>query len=493
MAQTQMVLDIQDFNCPICLELLEDPITIPCGHSYCQGCLWEYWVGNNDSETVSCPQCRESFTPMPILGKNILLAETVEWLRTNNRHQAASPATIVTSASPTSNVQPQRASAFRDESNRPQLASAHSATNILQFTPVSTATNIQPQRASALRDTNVRPQLASAHSVTNNLQQRAPVSTASNVQLQHASVFRDTNVQSQDGSTSIGMNVKWPRVLAMLFACIAFSVAVHGSLEFYRQGLFHVSIWGFSFIGSLLVLLVELCEWQSCVCVSWKNFPITFACFAFLLCLTVSITFALDFVKDLPFHVSYTYCIVSLVFSCFATVAYLMEVGISKVRPDTTRDGQAGYMTTVPGLLKVCEAFVGGIIFVFINNPNVYESHAAIKWCMAVYCICFIMSSMVIIVCVKNCSDCLTSCPTCFLSFYALLAVIMYLTATIIWPIYTFATLHGGRPSQCSSSLYLCPFDKLVVVSVLSGVNFLLYLVDLIFSVRQLVNLCQDD
>ncbi|XP_062405892.1 myeloid-associated differentiation marker homolog isoform X2 [Sardina pilchardus] len=288
------------------------------------------------------------------------------------------------------------------------------------------------------------------------------------------------------------MNVLCSRVLAMFLACVAFSVALHGapakdqSVE--EWCLFS---WGFSFIGTLLVLLVELCKLQSCIPVSWKNFPITFACFASLLCLTASIDFALYFVKGFSRHgVCYIYRVVSLVFSCFATIGYIMEVSTIKEQSDTNTDRQAGYMVTMPGLLKVCETFVGGIIFVFINDPNAYESHIAIKWCMAVYCICFIMSSMVIILSVGNCSDCFTFPISCFPSFNTLLAVIMYLTATIIWPIYKFDMLHGGsskRPSECSSSSNpdLCPFDKLIVVTVLTGVNFILYLADLIYSVIQ--------
>ncbi|XP_076142910.1 myeloid-associated differentiation marker homolog [Alosa pseudoharengus] len=286
------------------------------------------------------------------------------------------------------------------------------------------------------------------------------------------------------------MNVLWPRVLAMLLACVAFSVALHGApVKDQLVEEWCLFSWGFSFIGTLLVLLVELCELQSIVPVSWKNFPITFACFASLLCLSASIDFALHFVKGFFMHgVSYNYRVVSLVFSCLATIAYVMEVSIIKARSDT-RDREAGFMATKPGLLKVCETFVAGVIFVFISDPNIYESHAAIKWCMAVYCVCFILSSMVIILSIGNCFDCLTFPLTCFLSFNTLLAVIMYLTATIIWPIYKFDKLHGGspsRPSQCSSSNpNLCPFDKLIVVAVLTAVNFILYLADLIYSVIQ--------
>ncbi|XP_076142909.1 uncharacterized protein LOC143125387 [Alosa pseudoharengus] len=577
MAQNHVLLNIQDFKCPICLDLLEDPITIPCGHNYCQGCIWEYRVINNDLETVNCPQCRKSFTSIPFLGKNILLAETVDRLRitccstspaiaasastatnvrpqrasastaTNVRQQRASASTATNvrpqrasastatnvrqqraSDSTTTNVRQQRASASTATNVRPQRASASTATNVRQQrasdsttsnvrqqrASASTATNVRPQRASAStatnvrqqrasdatttnvqqqrasasNHTNVRQQRASASTATNVQQQRASVSTATNVQQQRASASTATNVQQQCASASTAMNVLWPRVLAMLLACVAFSVALHGGMvEDQLVGMWCLFCWEFSFIGTLLLLLAEPCMLQSGTSVFWKNFTITFACFASLLCLSASIDFALHFVKGFFMHgVSYNYRVVSLVFSCFATIAYVMEVNIIKAQSDTDRNRPTGYMTTVPGLLKVCETFVAGIIFVFISDPNAYESHTAIKWCMAVYCICFILSSMVIILCFMNGSDFLISPLICFLS---LLAVIMYLTATIIWPIYKFDKLHGGspsRPSQCSSSNpNLCPFDKLIVVAVLTGMNFILYLADLIFSVIQ--------
>lgn len=65
--------------CPICLEVLQVPVTIPCGHSYCLTCIKRYFdqkKGRGDA--VQCPQCWETFATRPPLKKNTLIAEMVE-------------------------------------------------------------------------------------------------------------------------------------------------------------------------------------------------------------------------------------------------------------------------------------------------------------------------------------------------------------------------------------------------------------------------------
>ncbi|KAG7454977.1 hypothetical protein MATL_G00251700 [Megalops atlanticus] len=245
----------------------------------------------------------------------------------------------------------------------------------------------------------------------------------------------------------------WTRVAAMLFACVAFSVAVHGAHLGHGTGDWCIFCWSFSFAGTLLVLLVELFGLQARVPVSWKNFPITFACYSSLLCLSASIIFPLYFLKGYRSSDQVRdYRIVSTVFSCLATVAYLSEVSISKARPGEV----AGYMATAPGLLKVCETFVACVIFVFISEPVSYDRHDALRWCLAVYCICFILSAAIIVLCVGECTGCLPFPFARFLSAYALLAVLLYLSATVIWPIFQFDSKHGGRtsqrPSQCRAA-----------------------------------------
>ncbi|KAL7827337.1 hypothetical protein SRHO_G00330550 [Serrasalmus rhombeus] len=82
---------LDSFNCPICLDLLKDPVTVPCGHSFCLDCIKDCWAQDDQMGVYSCPQCRHSFTPRPVLNKNTMLAELAEGLRTR-RLQAAPPA-----------------------------------------------------------------------------------------------------------------------------------------------------------------------------------------------------------------------------------------------------------------------------------------------------------------------------------------------------------------------------------------------------------------
>lgn len=67
------------FTCSICLEVFENPVSTPCGHSFCQSCISSYWDGGRGGSRVYlCPICKESFHKRPELHINRTLKEITE-------------------------------------------------------------------------------------------------------------------------------------------------------------------------------------------------------------------------------------------------------------------------------------------------------------------------------------------------------------------------------------------------------------------------------
>ncbi|KAM7009678.1 E3 ubiquitin/ISG15 ligase TRIM25-like [Tautogolabrus adspersus] len=63
----------EELTCSICLNPFDCPVTIPCGHNFCQDCLLSHWI-----DSYSCPQCRAVFPTRPELKKNTVLSSVVK-------------------------------------------------------------------------------------------------------------------------------------------------------------------------------------------------------------------------------------------------------------------------------------------------------------------------------------------------------------------------------------------------------------------------------
>ncbi|XP_062857888.1 tripartite motif-containing protein 16-like [Trichomycterus rosablanca] len=90
MAEATISVDHDQFGCPVCLDLLKDPVTTSCGHSFCSLCINSCWDQEDVSGVYSCPQCRETLTPRPVLRRNNMLAEVVEKLKRTDAQTASS-------------------------------------------------------------------------------------------------------------------------------------------------------------------------------------------------------------------------------------------------------------------------------------------------------------------------------------------------------------------------------------------------------------------
>ncbi|XP_054461257.1 E3 ubiquitin/ISG15 ligase TRIM25-like [Anoplopoma fimbria] len=76
-----------ELTCSICLSPFDCPVTIPCGHNFCQDCLLATW-----KDSYSCPQCRTHFATKPELKKNTVLSTVVETFNLRTNKSEATPA-----------------------------------------------------------------------------------------------------------------------------------------------------------------------------------------------------------------------------------------------------------------------------------------------------------------------------------------------------------------------------------------------------------------
>ncbi|CAM9313612.1 bifunctional apoptosis regulator isoform X1 [Lampetra fluviatilis] len=68
-------LSLGEMACHCCYELLLDPTTLTCGHSFCRHCLALWW---NSSRRAECPECRQMWQGFP--RTNIVLRGAIEKL-----------------------------------------------------------------------------------------------------------------------------------------------------------------------------------------------------------------------------------------------------------------------------------------------------------------------------------------------------------------------------------------------------------------------------
>ncbi|XP_060904515.1 E3 ubiquitin-protein ligase TRIM21-like [Labrus mixtus] len=73
-ASSLMVED--NFLCSICLDVFNQPVAIPCGHTFCRGCITFHWDTNKP--LFLCPLCNKEYSKIPDLCVNTVLANAAE-------------------------------------------------------------------------------------------------------------------------------------------------------------------------------------------------------------------------------------------------------------------------------------------------------------------------------------------------------------------------------------------------------------------------------
>ncbi|XP_041650745.1 E3 ubiquitin-protein ligase TRIM21-like [Cheilinus undulatus] len=87
MSAASCLLTEDQFLCSICLKVFTDPVTLSCGHNFCQNCITEHWDSN---VSCQCPNCKEMFSTRPQLKINTFIKETSAQFRQSAQQKSSS-------------------------------------------------------------------------------------------------------------------------------------------------------------------------------------------------------------------------------------------------------------------------------------------------------------------------------------------------------------------------------------------------------------------
>ncbi|XP_070780059.1 myeloid-associated differentiation marker homolog [Enoplosus armatus] len=258
------------------------------------------------------------------------------------------------------------------------------------------------------------------------------------------------------------------RTMATILTCMSFSlVATVGCVPspYWAWCMF---TWCFCFFFTFLILILEFTTVNTKLPFVWDDSTAAFAMLASLMCLATSIIYPTFFTcSACPRQI----CASVVSWVCFGV--YAGEVALTRLRP---RGQNSGFLSTLPGIMKMLETFLACLIF---TSLEVSSKVPELQWCVAVYSVCFIFAILIILLTLGQLTSFLPFSFDKLVIVYNILAAVMYMTAMVIWPLYSFRT--GKRPSNCG---HHCAWDKLVVVTFMTILNFIVYTLDTVFSIR---------
>ncbi|XP_068574712.1 myeloid-associated differentiation marker homolog [Cebidichthys violaceus] len=260
------------------------------------------------------------------------------------------------------------------------------------------------------------------------------------------------------------------RIMATILTCLCFSLVAtvgHVSSPYWVWCMF---TWCFCFFFTLLILILEFTTVNTKLPFAWDDFTTALAMLASLMYLSASIMYPVFFTCS-TCHRQIGASVVSWV--CFGV--YAGEVALTRLHPS----GQnSGFLSSLPGIMKMLETFLACLIFTSLEISQ-FSGSPGLQWCVAVYCLCFIFAILIILLSTGRLTSFFPFPFDKLVIVYNILAAVMYMTAMVIWPLYSFRA--NKRPSTCG---HICPWDKLVVVTFMTILNAIVYTLDTAYSIR---------
>ena len=251
-----------------------------------------------------------------------------------------------------------------------------------------------------------------------------------------------------------------------------------------------LTIWCVCFSLTGFISMLECYYYDWILPFFWYKLPITYACYVAIFCLLTSIINPIFYMQYLHYGPSRDQAIAASAFSCITSVLYAIDVAYTwkyyKLKNIPC------YEHTLPGLLKILESVVACVIFSFTSNTSLYRHQPALKCCLAVYFTCFVRVAVAMLLKLSGWENRLPLRLTIFHLGQTVLSFLLYVSAMVLWPLYQFDKKLGGQPHwysdmSCVDELtdYGCVWDQRLAVAILTAINLLMYVADLVYWTRQ--------
>lgn len=266
------------------------------------------------------------------------------------------------------------------------------------------------------------------------------------------------------------------RILATILTCISFSLVASVGYVNNPYWSWCMFTWCFCFIITFLIVTIEFTTLNTKVPFGWEDFTTAFAMLATLMFFAASIIYPVFFAcRGLtPNGPQCHLQIGASVMSWVCLLVYAGEVFLTRLKP---QGENIGFLSTIPGIMKMLETFIACIIFTSMEKGQ-YFKKPELEWCVSVYSLCFIFAIVIIAICTAQLT---LYSPISFeivVIVYNMMAALMYVSAMVLWPLYTFR--NNPKPQDCG---FLCSWDKLVVITIMTIFNVIVYILDSAYSI----------
>lgn len=266
------------------------------------------------------------------------------------------------------------------------------------------------------------------------------------------------------------------RLLEIIFSALPFIIVIFRGRMVSPWGVWCEFVWVFCIIVPVFITVMEAKLWHILLAAFLPDWA-DLTCGLTILCaVTVSsatIIFAAVFVC-----LSCIVDILCFIFSLVDTAVFLCDAVMQK------KTFPSGYLSSLRGILRTAEAFIACIILTaatdhFVNGEWAYHPFGLIC-CIIVFAVCLLVTVVIMVLNLLKLLQCLLPFGLSMMDFvFNIVAVLLYLLAVIFWPVFGYKR-HEYNPYICEK----CSYADLNTVTIGAIVNLVLYIVDLVLSLR---------